>query len=196
MPTIAMQALPDSKAGWNLHIVTTNFTFDPVNVGADPEVGSGHAHVFVDGNKVGRAYSDWYYLSALTPGKHTITVELVTNDHRDYQINGVNVGASVSVIQPGSGVAAANAKTFDIVVEGKKVVSGTADISVVQGDTVTITVTNDTDEEVHLHGYGLMTELKAGVPGTLTFQATASGRFPVELEGSKTDIGAVSVLPR
>ncbi|MCE9541574.1 hypothetical protein K8R03_03380 [Candidatus Kaiserbacteria bacterium] len=102
-------------------------------------------------------------------------------------------------VQPAAAAAAAAAgesKSFDLVVKNKKVVSGSGDIQVHEGDAVTLTVTNDTDEEVHLHGYDVMTELKAGVPGTITFTASATGRFPFELEGSKTDIGAVSVMPR
>jgi len=195
-PTVSLQATPDTVSGWNLHITTTNFNFDPVNAGGKALVGRGHAHVFVDGVKVGRAYGDWYYLSALKPGTHSIRVDLVTNDHRDLQVGGVHVQASADVVQPEVGAPNADAKQFELVVKDKKVVSGSGDIKVAMGDMVSVTVTNDTDEEVHLHAYDVSIELRAGVPGTLTFMATASGRFPIELEGSKTDIGAVSVMPK
>lgn len=87
-------------------------------------------------------------------------------------------------------------KAFALVVQNKKIVSGSGDITVNQGDTVTLVVTNDTDEEVHLHGYNIMVDLSAGKPGVLTFTATQSGRFPFELEHSGTDLGAISVLPQ
>jgi hypothetical protein len=57
-------------------------------------------------------------------------------------------------------------------------------------------VTNDADEELHVHAYDNSVELKAGEPGEITFIASASGRFPFELERSKTDIGAISVMPQ
>lgn len=194
-PTVSLQPFPDSESGWNLHIVTTNFTFDPANVGGDAAPGHGHVHVLVDGQMVGRAYSDWYYLPALTPGKHTITVELETNDHMDYYVNGKQVMASVDITQ-GSTATTAAPKEFDLSVKSGKVVSGSGDIQVMQGDTVKLVVTNDSDNELHLHGYNIMTDLKAGQPGTITFQASASGRFPFELEETKQELGAVSVMPQ
>lgn len=87
-------------------------------------------------------------------------------------------------------------KEFDLVVKDGKIVSGEGDIQVHQGDTVKLVVTNDSDNELHLHGYNIMTDLKANEPGTITFEASASGRFPFELEDTKQDLGAISVLPR
>lgn len=92
-------------------------------------------------------------------------------------------------------VAATTTKTFDLVVENRAIISGPTTLSVNEGDTVTINITVDEDEELHLHGYDKSIELEKGVPGSLTFEATASGRFPFELEHSKTDLGAVEVAP-
>ena len=59
--------------------------------------GEGHAHIYVDGVKIGRVYGQWFHLNTaslnLTSGDHTILVNLNGNDHRPYVIKGVAVEA-------------------------------------------------------------------------------------------------------
>ena len=86
-------------------------------------------------------------------------------------------------------------KEFTLTVQNKKITSGPETITVKQGDTVAITVTADEDEEFHVHGYDRSVDLEKGVPATLSFEASASGRFMFELEESKAEIGALEVLP-
>jgi hypothetical protein len=57
-------------------------------------------------------------------------------------------------------------------------------VSVGLGDPVTITVTSDTPDEIHVHGYDLTAPIGPGTPGTLTFDATIPGVFEVELHES------------
>jgi hypothetical protein len=87
-------------------------------------------------------------------------------------------------------------KTFTLIVQNRKLVSGPEILSANQGDSVTIHITVDEDEELHLHGYNLHVDLKKGIPGSLSFVASSSGRFPYELEHSSTEIGALEVQPR
>jgi hypothetical protein len=87
-------------------------------------------------------------------------------------------------------------KTFDLVVQNRKLVSGPSTLSVNQDDNVTINITVDEDEELHLHGYNLHVDLEKGKPGSLSFVASTSGRFPYELEHSSTEIGALEVQPK
>lgn len=199
-PTVTLSASADTKEGWNLHIVTTNFTFTPEQAGGANVPGTGHAHVYVDGVKVGRAYGSWYYLGALPEGKHTITVSLNTNDHMDYVSSGKAIESSVDVVSPkkvDTSMSMGATKTFDLMISGRKITSGPSTLSVTQGDSVTITVVDmDEDEELHLHGYNTSVEFKKGEKAQLTFTADASGRFPMELEGSKTELGALEVSPR
>lgn len=199
-PTVALIATADPKEGWNLHITTTNFTFTPEQAGGANVPGTGHAHVYVDGVKVGRAYGAWYYLGALPEGKHVISVSLNTNDHMDYAVQGKTIEASAEVMsqkKADAPMSMGTAKTFDLMISGRKVTSGPSTLSVMQGDTVTITVMDmDEDEELHVHGYNKSVEFKKGEKVTLTFTASASGRFPIELEGSKTDLGALEVAPQ
>lgn len=89
-----------------------------------------------------------------------------------------------------------NNKTFELTVKDKKLVSGPETLKVTQGDNVTIKITNDEDEELHLHGYDKSVDLAKDKPAELVFTANLTGRFIFELEHSKTDIGALEVSPR
>lgn len=53
------------------------------------------------------------------------------------------------------------------------------------GDTVTLRVSGNTSDEVHVHGYDLHMGLDEG-QGELTFEASIPGVFEVELEGTHT----------
>ncbi len=61
---------------------------------------------------------------------------------------------------------------------------GSGRFEVPLGETVTIRVTSDVAEEIHVHGYDLTLELVAGTTGELTFVADIPGVFEVELERS------------
>lgn len=89
-----------------------------------------------------------------------------------------------------------NVKTFDLVVQNRKLVAGPDTLQVTEGDEVTINITADEDEELHLHGYDKSVDLEASKAASLTFTADKSGRFPYELEHSKTEIGALEVQPK
>ena len=89
----------------------------------------------------------------------------------------------------------ATTKEFTLDIKEKKLVSGPETMSVNKGDTVTIHVTNDEEEEFHLHGYDKELDLEPGVAATLTFVADTAGRFPAELEDSKTEVVTLEVLP-
>lgn len=52
------------------------------------------------------------------------------------------------------------------------------------GESVTLAVTSDLQDEVHLHGYDVHVDLVAGQEGELTFTADIPGRFEAELEGA------------
>lgn len=62
--------------------------------------GEGHAHLYVDGQKIARLYGKWYHIEELSPGQHEITVTLNANDHREYAVNGENISTSTIVVVP------------------------------------------------------------------------------------------------
>ncbi len=85
-------------------------------------------------------------------------------------------------------------KIFHIQISNKKLQSSET-IQVKVGDNVTFTVMSDEAEELHLHGYDKSVNLEKGKEVQLKFKADISGRFPYELEKSKTDLGILEVLP-
>ena len=73
----------------------------------------------------------------------------------------------------------------DLVIVDGKLDGGARRESVGVGDTVTIRVSGDSDDEVHVHGYDLSVDLVGGA-GELTFEASIPGVFEIELERSHT----------
>ncbi len=88
------------------------------------------------------------------------------------------------------------AKEFNLVIQNKKIVSGAETLQVHEGDQITINVLSDEADELHIHGYDKSVDLEASISAQLTFTANLTGRFPYELEKSKTDIGALEVQPK
>ncbi|MES2684933.1 MAG: hypothetical protein V4650_15540 [Pseudomonadota bacterium] len=88
------------------------------------------------------------------------------------------------------------AAVFEIVVAGGKLASGPAVISVTQGTPVTLRITTDHADELHLHGYDLTLKLPKGQAAELSFVADRSGRFEYELHHAHLDLGALEVQPR
>lgn len=67
---------------------------------------------------------------------------------------------------------------------------------VTQGQEVTIRVTADAADDIHLHGYDLSTPTVPGQPAELKFVAATAGRFELELEKAGTSLGNLEVTPR
>ncbi len=88
VPTVDVVVRKDVKKGWNLEAKVTNFKFAPEKVNQAPEVAEGHAHIFVNGKKITRLYSSWYYLENLEPGENKVKVTLNANNHADWTSNG------------------------------------------------------------------------------------------------------------
>lgn len=69
-----------------------------------------------------------------------------------------------------------------IEVRDGEVVGGVQQLEASLGELVTIEVLSDEADEMHVHGYDLAKDLKAGEPATVTFAADIPGEFDVELE--------------
>ncbi len=96
-PTVELMVEEDAKSGWNVHIMTTNFTFTPENVNGENVDGEGHAHLYVDGEKITRLYGNYFYYDGEFEGTETFRVTLNTNDHSDYAVDGEVIAAEVEV---------------------------------------------------------------------------------------------------
>ncbi len=94
----SLEVTKDPKTGWNLHMHTSSFTFQPEKAGSEHTDGEGHAHLYIDDVKVTRLYGGDYYIGELDEGTHTVRVTLNTNDHRDYAVDDEVVAAEVIVV--------------------------------------------------------------------------------------------------
>jgi hypothetical protein len=83
IPTVDLVVHPDNVRGWNLEVKVSNFRFAPEQASRDARPGEGHAHLYVNGEKITRIYGNWYYLSTLKPGQNQLRVSLSTNNHQD-----------------------------------------------------------------------------------------------------------------
>jgi len=80
-PTLDIEVLKDPSAGWNLHVMTENFRFAPEHASLAHVAGEGHAHVYVNGTKIGRLYGNWMHIAELPKGEAKVEVTLNSNDH-------------------------------------------------------------------------------------------------------------------
>jgi copper(I)-binding protein len=85
--------------------------------------------------------------------------------------------------------------TFTITVKGGRPVGGIQRPKVNLGDDLLITVKSDVADEIHLHGYDLSQDVKAGGSIQLPVRATVPGRFEIELEQRGVQIGELTVEP-
>jgi FtsP/CotA-like multicopper oxidase with cupredoxin domain len=65
-----------------------------------------------------------------------------------------------------------------------------------QGEKVTLTITSDQPDEIHLHGYDLSKATTPGQTSIIEFTADKTGRFELELEKSGTSLGFIEVYPK
>jgi hypothetical protein len=91
---------------------------------------------------------------------------------------------------------AGQATTPTIVIDKSgKPVGGITEISVEEGEEVRFEVQSAVADEVHMHGYDIMKDVRAGGSVTFDFPATLEGIFEAELEGAKEQILELRVNP-
>lgn len=76
------------------------------------------------------------------------------------------------------GAPAAPPQTIDLVVTDPPAATRKVDIAL--GAEVTLVITTPVDDRVHVHGYEIETEIPAGVPTQVVFDATMAGTYEVE----------------
>ncbi len=78
-------------------------------------------------------------------------------------------------------------------VTGGQVSGDTGRVPVAVGTQVTLVITSDVADEVHVHGYDLSADLAPGTPAEISFAATVPGVFEVELHEAGTALLALQV---
>jgi hypothetical protein len=86
-------------------------------------------------------------------------------------------------------------KLQTIVVRNAKPVGGIRQLTYNKGEQILFKVESDVADEVHMHGYDIMKDVKAGGSVTFDFPATIEGVFEAELEGRKEQILEMTVNP-
>jgi plastocyanin len=82
---------------------------------------------------------------------------------------------------------------IEVHVAGGEVTGDTGRVPVAIGTHVTLVITSDVADEVHVHGYDREAELTPGEPAELTFDATIPGVFEVELHEAGTALLSLQV---
>jgi hypothetical protein len=82
-----------------------------------------------------------------------------------------------------------------IVVRNGQPVGGVQELEFAKGERIRFVVESDVDEEVHLHGYDVAKDVKAGGQVSFDVAATLEGVFEVELEHSVVPLAEITVTP-
>lgn len=203
-PSVELAAEPDSEGGWNVHARTNGFRFAPEHAGDAAADGEGHAHLYVDGEKVARLYGPWYYLDAdeVPAGEHTLSIELNGNDHSPVEQNGEPVSDEVTISSSGEthqhqhehehdDMDAAEPEpepepdaSAEIRIADGKVSPPPDQIELRTGDQVRLTIESDVADTIHVHGIDVEQSVEPGKPAVLDFQVDQTGRFEVETHES------------
>lgn len=75
--------------------------------------------------------------------------------------------------------------TISITVRGGQATGDTGQVTVPLGTPVTLSVTSDVADEIHVRGYDRKAKIPAGGTASVNFTANSPGVFDVELEESK-----------
>lgn len=80
-------------------------------------------------------------------------------------------------------------------VRGGEPVGGVTRIEAERGDTVRFTVSSDTPQHIHLHGYDVFEDAAPGAPARFRVKADIEGIFEIELEGPGVQVAELRVEP-
>ncbi len=84
----------------NIRITTDGWRWAPEEVNQEDAPGVGHAHIYVDGEKITRVYGPDFHLIGLQAGEHEIRVNLNTNQHSELLVQGRALEKTITVIIP------------------------------------------------------------------------------------------------
>ena len=94
--------------------------------------------------------------------------------------------ASTSASSAAPSAPAVAGQHIEVTVTGGQVTGDTGRVPLPAGEHVTLVVTSDAPDELHVHGYDLGADLAPGTPATVEFDATIPGVFEVELHDAGT----------
>ncbi len=98
--SMEMAAAVAADGGVYVNITTEGWHWAPEEVNGPNTDGAGHAHIYVDGEKVSRVYGPYHYLPSLAPGAHEVKVILNDNQHNALTWQGESLEATALVTIP------------------------------------------------------------------------------------------------
>ena len=103
IPQVHVELIKDTHSGWNLKVSSENFIFDAANAGNAHQIGHGHGHLYVNGKKVTRIYSEWTHIptSWLSTGHNKIEVTLNANTHEELRYRDITISDSQMIFYDG-----------------------------------------------------------------------------------------------
>ena len=96
-----------------------------------------------------------------------------------------DAGGGTATASPAAPAEAAGQR-IELQVAGGQVTGDSGRVPVPLGEPVTVVVTSDVPDELHLHGYDRTADLVPGRPAELSFDATIPGVFELELHDAGT----------
>ena len=86
-------------------------------------------------------------------------------------------------------------KLIELVIRGKKII-GQPNLSVLSGDQVKFKITSDEAGQLRINGIEKYVDLEKDTPVELLVTANLTGRFPIVLVVSGTELGVLEVFPK
>jgi ribosomal protein L31 len=100
VPSLSVEAAVDPVAGVNLFVELADFTIAPESASTEPIDGEGHLHLYIDGERVKRFYNTELHLADIEPGEREIMVEISSNNHSPYAVDGVAIQQATTITVP------------------------------------------------------------------------------------------------
>jgi plastocyanin len=86
-----------------------------------------------------------------------------------------------------------SARRIEISVKGKEITPAPATVNLAVGESLTIAVTSDHDDQLHAHGFEVEKNIKAGRQAEFTVKGAQTGVFDVELHHPELRLLQVAV---
>ncbi len=97
-PQIALEVDRDNNSGtWQVSSTVSHFQFDTELVDTEHVAGSGHGHLYLNNVKLARYFGSDMSIGQLPAGQHRLRLDLNTNVHQPYWVNGEAVSAEVLI---------------------------------------------------------------------------------------------------
>ena len=100
-PKLQLDAEADISGNWYVNLDLENFQFENGSNQYDPDMPMGHVHLYIDAKKVATARDSKIMLGKLNPGKHVITADIRTVDHKLIVSSLGSISKRVEIMVPG-----------------------------------------------------------------------------------------------